>query len=77
MDEYTLVGYERVDYTNKDGKQIKGHRLHLSYVSPKVDGVAVECVFVGDSVQVPQLALKSKIALLYNRYGRVSAVNLL
>ncbi len=77
MDEFTLVGYERVDYTNKEGKQIKGHRLHLSYVSKNVDGVAVECVFVGDSVQLPSLPLKSKITLLYNRYGRISAVNVL
>lgn len=77
LDEYTLVGYERVDYTNKDGQNIKGHRLHLSYVAEKVDGVAVECVWVGESVQLPNpLPLKSKISVLYNRFGRISGVNL-
>lgn len=77
MDEFTLVGYERVDYTNKEGKRILGHRLHLSYLIDRVDGIAVQSEFVSDSVQLPSpLPLKSKIQLLYNRYGRISSVKL-
>lgn len=74
---YTLVGYEKVDYTNKQNVHITGHRLHLTYDSDKIQGSGVESVYVSPSVDVPKLALGQKVDVLYNRFGKVSAITVL
>lgn len=74
---YNLVGYEKVDYTNKQGVQITGHRLHLTYESDKIQGQGVESVYVSSTVQMPKLALGQKVDVLYNRFGKVSAISVL
>lgn len=73
---YVVVGYEKVNYTNKEGKQVNGTRLHLAFKSDKIEGDGVECVYISSSVDLPVIKIGSKIELLYNKFGRVSDVRL-
>lgn len=79
MDEYHVVGFRRVDFTDsKTNAVIAGYTLFLQRESVDDSVVGYECVkqFVSDRVgYVPSLG--DDIALLYNRYGKIGAVKVI
>lgn len=75
MIKYELVGLQKVDYTNKQGRQISGYNLHLTYDDSNVDGIACERVFVRS---IPShLALGSQLRIFYNKYGSIEDIDIL
>lgn len=76
-----LIGIQRVDYTNKNGYNVTGYKLHTS--SPaKYDGAIgeiTEAIFVSDHVfaTCDHLAVGDSISVAYNKYGKVSAVSVI
>lgn len=69
-----VVGIEKVNYENKQGRTVNGTRLHMTYDNNRVDGSAVDCVFVGDRVEMPDIQLGDEINIFYNRYGSVESI---
>ena len=74
-----IIGIERLDYTNKAGRVVKGYSLHLSEEKSGVFGEVVFNAFINDERFAPILAkypdlakaVGTKVHLQYNRYGKV------
>lgn len=78
MIKLKLVGYEKIEYTKKDGTEVKGAKLHVVYDVndegydniDKVVGQPVEAIYVSSSVPVPALKVGDNIDVRFNRYNR-------
>ncbi len=76
---YRVIGKERVEYTNKDGKPVKGYALHTYTNKDKVDGLAVERIFVSDKLELSNIDLikpEMDVDILYNRYGKIEKIEI-
>lgn len=75
-----LVGYEKIEYTKKDGTEVNGHKLHVMYEGDDYDnfenvtGKAVEAIYIGGSIALPALKIGDELQVRYNRYGRIDRV---
>lgn len=74
-----VIGWNRSDFTTKDGTEIKGVRLHLSGPLPEGegDGVACESVYVTDaklarSSYTPKVG--DEIVISYNGFGKPNTI---
>ena len=73
-EELTIVGLRHVNFKTEDGKSISGLTLFCEYTSDRIEGYGVEKVFVSDNGL--QLAIGDVVSPIYNRYGKVAAVQL-
>lgn len=74
MEKYTVVGVQAVDFTGSDGNKVEGWKVHCTYENEHVDGMAVLSQFVKS---LPNgLHLGDCIQFTYNRYGKVTDVQL-
>lgn len=74
-----VVGKQAVDYkSKKTGNPVTGVTLHCTVPNDRVNGLAVETIFIsGKSEQyeaADKLPLGSEIIILYNRYGQVDDI---
>ena len=74
---YTVIGIEKVDYTNKQGKPVLGVKLHCTYEVNKVQGLAVESIYCTSSIDTSDIIIGSIIDVLYNRFGQVARIQLI
>lgn len=74
--EYKVFGVEVVDYENKQGRRVKGTKLHLGYEKEGVAGTCVETVFVPERIECNAKVCDS-IEVVYNRFGSVAGVKVL
>lgn len=72
---FTVMGIEKVDYKNKQGKHIVGTALHCVTEEPKFGGFAVERIYCGSAVDVSAVAVNCNIDVLYNKYGTVIRID--
>lgn len=71
-----LLGYKEVNYTSKrTGKPVSGTELHVFFADSRVNGSAVDKLFVRGSVTVPSLKVGSAYNVLFDRYGSVDFVS--
>lgn len=74
-----LVGIQRLDYVNKQGKAVKGTSLHIVHPGSKVDGEVAESLYISDLYAVdikamPNLKPGLTVDIEYNRFGGVENV---
>ena len=75
MEIYDVVGFRKVDITDEKG-HIEGYSVYVTF-SPSSDdfvGLMTDKVFIRSKYvsYLPQLG--DRIRLIYNRYGKISAV---
>lgn len=74
--DYTVIGFKNVDFVSKQGRQVTGTRLYLTYQEQYTFGEACLDVFIRNTVDyVP--AVGDRVTLLYNRYGRVENIQVI
>lgn len=66
---YTVIGIEKVNYTNKSGVVVEGLRIHLTFEKKNCDGLAVETVYMSYDLGAG-LSVGNEIELYYNKFGR-------
>lgn len=75
-----VIGYEIVDYKNKDGKQVSGVRVHVASEIPSHEGSGFKAVteFI-NGLSVNEVHLGEIITLLYepNRVGGMRCTGIL
>jgi hypothetical protein len=78
--EYAVVGVQRVDYKNKEGKQIIGMNYHCTTENKNIQGLGVEKIYLSDhmadNTNCPVIKAGDIINVLYNRYGSVESIEL-
>lgn len=77
-----LVGREEVHYkSKKTGNMVDGISLHVVGTSAKVEGEAVETVFISEKSGLYEPAKKaafgSELKLSYNRWGNVEDMEII
>lgn len=79
-----VIGIKYVNFVAKDGGTVHGVRLFVTDDSVKVDaGVACEAIFLSDSLldkinrRSGDFQLGDKLAISYNKYGKISFVSVL
>lgn len=82
--KFSVAGKERVSYTNKQGNDVNGIRLHLINEQLKRDnleGNAVEQVFISSRSDAYSVASKCNVndyvEPIYNRYGTIEDLAIL
>ncbi len=78
---YCIVGIETVDYTSKKtGREVKGTKLHLlcpvDEKDETIDGQRVEEVYVSEEIPVLGLNVGDSIDISYNKFGRVTKIEI-
>lgn len=77
---YNVVGYRKVDFTGKDGKQIKGISLFCGQpITQNGEGAATEKFWLtpnllDDTGYEP--ALGDEVNISFNKYGKVDFIRL-
>lgn len=72
---YKVIGIERRQYTNKQGRNVSGYNLYLSYESKNVEGIACFKEWCGDGLMEESgVQLGDTVDFLYNRYGKVCSI---
>lgn len=74
----TIVGFQKVNGTNKQGQPYSGVRMFVTEQRDKVQGLACDDVYVGDQF-LPVGAVFSvgdEVDFVYNKFGRVQGVKL-
>lgn len=80
MIELKLVGFEKIEYTKKDGTEVKGSKLHVMYEGDEyencdnVTGKAVESIYIGAAIVLPALKIGDNLQIRYNRRGFVQSI---
>lgn len=75
-----VIGKQRVDYKNKDGKVIQGVRLWACHEKNGVIGVVSEEVYLSDNklaacgLSADKINVDDDVTVLYNRYGSVESI---
>lgn len=78
---YCIVGIEKVNYTSKKtGREVVGTKLHLLHPVDEEDkniiGQRVEDVYLSDEIPVLGLNVGDNIDISYNKFGRVTKVEI-
>lgn len=72
---YKVIGYQKVNYTNKAGNLVKGTRLYVVEDTPRegLTGYATESLWLRETIDyVPRL--DENVRVYYNKFGGVDSV---
>lgn len=77
---YCVVGIENVNYiSKKTNREVVGTKLHLLCEDDEEDenliGQKVEDVYISEDILVNGINVGDKIDISYNKFGRVTKVN--
>lgn len=73
---YKVVGVSPVNFTGRDGRQVIGHNIYVTYERNNTQGLVAERIFLGSRLEVvPNVG--DEIRLYYNRYGSVESFDIL
>lgn len=73
-----IVGFQKVTGTNKQGQPYSGVRMFVTEERERVQGLAVDDVYVGDQFLPVGVVFNvgDEVDFVYNKFGRVQGVNL-
>ena len=77
---YRVVGIKDVNFKAKDGTEVKGLKLFVTYDDEKVEGVGTDSFFLSDNRQTEfgyLPILDDEIEIRYNRFGSIAGVDVL
>ena len=67
-----LIGIKSVDFTDKEGKQIKGTSLYVTYEDEYTDGLVAEKIWVNSNATMDSnIRVGCNVDFVYNKYGKV------
>lgn len=74
---YEVIGLEHRQYTNKQGRQVSGYNIYVTFEKKNMDGIACFQDWCSDAaVKESGVCVGDKVDLLYNRYGKIESVRL-
>lgn len=74
--EAIIMGNQKVEYTTKDGVNIKGLNIFVSYLDENVVGECCEKFFLNQKVIIPEnIKMGDTIIINFNRWGKVESIS--
>ena len=72
---YEVIGIQHRKYTNKQGREVEGYSLFVTYEEKEVNGLACLREWVAtDVMEDSGIAVGDSVELNYNRYGRICSI---
>ena len=71
-----LTGYRDLDFTDDNGKPVKGTQLFGNFLEEGVNGHAADKFFIKSSIEMPTLTSGTDYDIEFNRKGKVISVTL-
>lgn len=72
---YEVIGIQHRKYTNKQGREVEGYNLFVTYAEKEVDGLACMREWVAtDVMEDSGVSVGDSVDLNYNRYGRICSI---
>lgn len=72
---YEVIGLEHRQYTNKQGRQVSGYNIFVTFEKKGMDGIACFADWCSDAaVKDSGVCVGDKVNLLYNRYGKIDTI---
>lgn len=73
---YEVIGIQHRKYTNKQGREVEGYNLFVTYEEKEVNGLACMREWVAtDVMEDSGVSVGDSVELNYNRYGRICSIN--
>lgn len=74
---YEVIGIQHRKYTNKQGREVEGYNLFVTYEEKEVNGLACMREWVAtDVMEDSGVSVGDSVDLNYNRYGRICSIKL-
>ena len=73
--QVSLVGVQRVNFTNNVGEVIKGTKLFCAFKDENVEGLRTEAFFVKPEVKIPECNINDAIELSFNMKGKIEKIS--
>lgn len=73
--QVSLVGVQRVNFTNNVGEVIKGTKLFCAFKDENTDGLKTEAFFVKPEVKIPECKINDTIELSFNMRGKIEKIS--
>lgn len=79
MEKWNVLGWKSVDFTDPQGRHVKGYSLFLERlpVSPDVIGMEVQKLFISSEYVAYEPVEGQTIGLIFNRYGKVQSIEVI
>lgn len=72
---YEVIGIQHRKYTNKQGREVEGYNLFVTYEEKEVNGLACMREWVAtDVMEDSGVSVGDSVELNYNRYGRICSI---
>lgn len=72
---YEVIGIQHRKYTNKQGREVEGYNLFVTYEEKEVNGLACMREWVApDVMEDSGVSVGDSVDLNYNRYGRICSI---
>lgn len=72
---YEVIGIQHRKYTNKQGREVEGYNLFVTYEEKEVNGLACMREWVAtDVMEDSRVSVGDSVELNYNRYGRICSI---
>lgn len=72
---YEVIGIQHRKYTNKQGREVEGYNLFVTYEEKEVNGLACMREWVAtDVMEDSGVSVGNSVDLNYNRYGRICSI---
>lgn len=74
---FTILGKQTLDFTTKDGQNIKGVNLYVGYKDQNTEGLKADKVFVRDGIAIPaEMKMNDKVQISFDNRGKVEQISL-
>lgn len=71
-----IIGIEKINYINKEKKEINGTKLYLTDTKYGVLGLACEEVYLPGSIDTSKCEVGDDVTIYYNRFGNIVSFNI-
>ena len=66
-----LVGYKAINFVSKNGEEVSGTMLYITYPDSSVTGKMADKLFIREgTLALPELSLGADLIITYNRKGK-------
>lgn len=70
-----IVGQQGIQFTNSNGKEIRGTTIHCVFPDENVEGLRAEKFFLKDGITLPKdIKPNDSIDIRFNMKGKVEAI---
>lgn len=71
-----IVGIRNISYTSKNGYEVSGVELQCTYKNSRVEGEAVEKVYISKKAieENEELKVGEEVNFTYNKFGKVERI---